>query len=104
MQKKIAEKFRWFAAVWTDAEDAATQAYRRHVRGLFIGWGLTAAAMTLIELFPNEARMSMYDMLRTADLPWQQHWLAAIEVAAPLLMAWHLAGLHRWGRRRVAER
>lgn len=104
MLKHISDKLRWFATVWTDSQDAGVQSYRRHVRGLFIGWGMTAAAMALLELFPNEAKLSMYDMLRTPDLPWQQHWLAAIEVAAPLLMAWHLSGLHRWGRRQPVQR
>jgi hypothetical protein len=104
MLKHISEKLRWFATVWTDSKDAGTQAYRRHVRGLFIGWALTAVAVALIELFPNEAKLSMYDMLRTPELPWQQHWLAAMELAGPLVMAWHLAGLHRWGRRGLAQR
>jgi hypothetical protein len=45
----------------------------------------------------------MYGMLMTEDLGWQQRFLAAIEVAAPLLMAWHLIGLQRWGQRRLNE-
>jgi hypothetical protein len=41
----------------------------------------------------------MYGMLLTEDLGWQQRFLAAIEIAAPLLMGWHLVGLQRWGKR-----
>jgi len=89
----------WFRSVWTDSADPSNQTWRRHVRGLIIGWALTAAAMSLVQLFPNDANLSMYGMLMTEGLPWQQTFLAAIEVAAPLLMAWHLVGLQRWGQR-----
>ena len=103
MQKKLVEKLQWFQSLWSESDDPRTRDYRRHVRGIFIGWGLTALAMGLMELFPNEAKLSMYDMLRTPALPWQQHWLAAIELAAPLLMGWHANGLRRWGNRRLAQ-
>ena len=103
MRNKIDEKIHWFANLWRRSEDAAVQSYRVHVRGLIIGWALTAAAMLLLERFPNEAGLSMYDMLRTPGLPWQQHLLAAIELAAPLVMFRHLFGLHRWGMRRAAR-
>ena len=102
MLASLKKSYRWFQLVWTDATDESTQARRRHVRGLIIGWALTAIAMALVELFPNEAKLSMYGMLLTADLPWEQRFLAAIEVAAPLLMAWHLVGLQRWGQRQRA--
>lgn len=104
MIKQISEKIRWFLSVWTEAQDDSTRAYRSHVRGLFVGWALTALAMGLIELFPNEGKLTMYDVLRTEGLPWQQHWLAAIEIAAPLLMAWHGNGLRVWGKKRLIER
>ena len=103
MRNKIDEKIHWFANLWRHSDDAAVQSYRVHVRGLIIGWALTAAAMLLLERFPNEAGLSMYDMLRTPGLPWQQHLLAAIELAAPLVMFRHLFGLHRWGMRRAAR-
>jgi hypothetical protein len=45
----------------------------------------------------------MYGMLMADGLPWQQTLLAAIEVAAPLLMGWHLFRLQRWGQRRLNE-
>jgi len=103
MQFPFAKTFRWLRLVWTDATDESSQTWRRHVRGLMIGWALTAAAMSLVQLYPNEANLSMYGMLMTEALPWQQQLLAAIEVAAPLLMAWHLLGLQRWGQRRLNE-
>ena len=102
MLNKLNEKLRWFAALWSPSEDPALTKYRRHVRGLFIGWAIAAAAMALLELFPNEAKLSMYDMMRTPGLPWQQQWLAALELAGPLLMAWHLNGLRNWGKQRLA--
>ena len=97
------KSLRWFQLVWSDASDPSTRAWRLHVRGLMIGWALTALAMALVESFPNEAKLSMYGMLLTEDLAWEQRFLAAIEVAAPLLMAWHLIGLQRWGQRRLNE-
>lgn len=103
MRNKIDDTLRWFANLWRRSEDPAIHAYRVHVRGLVIGWALTAAAMVLLERFPNEAKLSMYDVLRTPGLPWQQHWLAAIELAAPLVMFRHLFGLQRWGARRAAR-
>ena len=103
MKSPFAHTFRWLRLVWTDASDSSSQTWRRHVRGLMIGWALTAVAMSLVQLYPNEAQLSMYGMLMTEDLGWQQRFLAAIEVAAPLLMAWHLIGLQRWGQRRLNE-
>ena len=93
----------WFADLWRHSDDAAVRDYRLHVRGLVIGWALTALAMLLVERYPNEAHLSMYDMLRSPGLPWQQQWLAAIELAAPLVMFRHLFGLQRWGARRAAR-
>ena len=103
MQAPFAKTFRWFRLVWTDANSDSEQTWRRHVRGLMIGWALTALAMSLVQLYPNEASLSMYGMLLTEDLAWELRFLAAIEVAAPLLMAWHLIGLQRWGQRRLNE-
>jgi hypothetical protein len=103
MRNQFDEKIQWFANLWRHSEDPSVQAYRVHVRGLVVGWAVTAAAMLLVERFPNEARLTMYDMLRTPGLPWQQHGLAALELAAPLVMFWHLFGLHRWGMRRAAR-
>lgn len=93
----------WFRSVWTDDDNASNQTWRRHVRGLMIGWALTATAMALIGMYPNHSGLSMYGLLLTQGLPWQQLMLAAIEVAAPLMMAWHLIGLRRWGQRRLNE-
>lgn len=90
--------------VWSQAQDDSTRAYRSHVRGLMIGWAVTAVAMALIESFPNEGKLSMYGVLMAQGLPWQQQWLAAIELAGPLLMAWHLNGLRLWGKKRFAQR
>jgi hypothetical protein len=104
VKEKIFGMIRWFCMIWAEAQDEPTRAYRRHVRGLIVGWTLTAVATALIELFPNDGRMSMYDVLRTQGLPWQQHWLAAIQLAGPLLMAWHLNGLRLWGRARFIQR
>lgn len=104
MQEKLVEKFRWFVALWSEAEDDSTRTYRRHVRGLFVGWAIAAAAMALLEAFPNEAQLSMYSMLVAEGLPWQQQWLAALEMAGPLLMVWHLNGLRLWGKQGVAQR
>ena len=90
--------------VWSQAQDEVTRAYRSHVRGLMVGWVVTAVAMALIESFPNEGKLSMYGVLMAQGLPWQQQWLAAIELAGPLLMAWHLNGLRLWGKKRLAQR
>ena len=100
---KFDQKIQWFANLWRHSEDPTIQAYRVHVRGLVVGWALTAVAMLLVDRFPNEAKLTMYDMLRTPELGWQQHLLAAIELAAPLVMFRHLFGLHRWGMRRAAR-
>ena len=99
MLASFKKSLRWFQLVWSASTDESTRAWRTHVRGLMIGWALTAVAMALVETFPNDAKLSMYGMLLTDDLPWQQRFLAAIEVAAPLVMAWHLVGLQRWGQR-----
>jgi hypothetical protein len=99
MHSQPAKLFQWVRLVWTDAKDESSQTWRIHVRGLMIGWALTATAMALMQLYSNDANLSMYGMLMTQDLPWQQTLLAAVEVAAPLLMAWHLIGLQRWGQR-----
>lgn len=103
MLRALTEMLRWFRNVWTDDANESIRTYRRHVRGLFIGWALTAIAMALIDRFPNQGNLSMYAILGAHGLPWQQHWLAAIEVAAPLLMVWHLAGLQRWGKQSTAR-
>lgn len=99
MHTPIVKTVRWLRLVWTDATDPSSQTWRRHVRGLIVGWALTAVAMSLVQLYPNEANLSMYGMLMADDLPWLQTLLAAIEVAAPAVMAWHLLGLQRWGQR-----
>jgi len=103
MYTPIKKTVRWLQLVWSDSNDESTQTWRRHVRGLIIGWALTATAMSLVQLYPNDADLSMYGMLLTQGLPWQQHLLAAVEIAAPLLMGWHLFGLQRWGQRRLNE-
>ena len=104
MPSNIKQAATWFRSVWSDSSDESQQTWRRHVRGLIIGWALTAAAMSLVQLYPNPAQLSMYGMLLTEGLPWQQQFLAAIELAAPLLMGWHLIGLQRWGQRRLTNR
>ena len=103
MPRTLEQFIRWFRSVWTDSDNAHARVWRTHVRGLMIGWALTAGAMLLIGLYPNENELSMYGMLLSQELPWQQQLLAAIEIAAPLLMAWHLVGLQRWGQRRLNE-
>jgi hypothetical protein len=103
MYTAIKKTVRWLQIVWSDARDESMQTWRRHVRGLIIGWALTAGAMALLQLYPNEANLSMYGMLLTQGLPWQQQFLAAMEIAAPLLMGWHLFRLQRWGQRRLNE-
>jgi hypothetical protein len=99
MHTPIVKTFRWLRLVWTDASDESSQTWRRHVRGLMVGWVATAIAMALVQSYPNASDLSMYGMLLTEDLAWQQRFLAAIEIAAPLLMGWHLVGLQRWGQR-----
>ncbi|MEO7251127.1 MAG: hypothetical protein ABIW30_00790 [Arenimonas sp.] len=101
MYTAILKTVRWLQFVWTDATDPSTQTWRRHVRGLIIGWALTAAAMSLVQFYPNDSSLTMYGMLLTQGLPWQQTLLAAVEIAAPLLMGWHLFCLQRWGQRRL---
>ena len=103
MPRSLEQFVRWFKAVWTDDANTHARVWRRHVRGLMICWALTASAMVLLGLYPNEADLSMYGMLLSQELPWQQQLLAAVEIAAPLLMAWHLIGLQRWGQRRLNE-
>ena len=102
MQSTLTQKFRWVLALWKESDDPSVSAYRRHVRGLFIGWGITAGAMLALEAFPNEAKLTMYQMLANAELPWQQQWLSAVELSGPMVMAWHLNGLRLWGRKSVA--
>ena len=87
---------RWLRVLWTDSPDPSIQTWRRHVRGILSGWGVTASAMALIGLYPDELHLGMYQMLLDSSLPWQQQALAALEVAGPLVMAWHLALLQRW--------
>lgn len=99
MHTPLLKTFRWLRLVWTDASDASSQTWRRHVRGLMVGWVATAIAMALVQTYPNASDLSMYGMLLTEDLAWQQRFLASVEIAAPLLMAWHLIGLQRWGQR-----
>ena len=101
MPRSLEQFILWFRSVWTDDANGHVSVWRRHVRGLMIGWALTAAAMSLVQLYPNEAELSMYGLLLTQGLPWQQQFLAAVEIAAPLLMGWHLFGLQRWGQRRL---
>ena len=59
MHSQLVKTFRWLRLVWTDAKDDSSQTWRRHVRGLMIGWALTALAMSLVQLYPNEANLSM---------------------------------------------
>jgi hypothetical protein len=72
MPSNFKQAANWFRAVWTDSADQSRMTWRRHVRGLIIGWALTAAAMSLVQLYPNPAQLSMYGMLLTEGLPWQQ--------------------------------
>jgi hypothetical protein len=104
MLSQLMQAARWFRSVWTDSANESNQTWRRHVRGLIIGWALTASAMSLAQLYPNPSELSMYGLLLTQGLPWQQQFLAAIEIAAPLLMGWHLFGLQRWGQRQPSAR
>lgn len=94
----------WLRVLWTDSDDASVQTWRRHVRGILAGWAVTAAAMALLGLYPDDLDLGMYQMLLDSSLPWQQQVLAALEVAGPLVMAWHLALLQVSGTRRVRGR
>ena len=93
---------RWLRVLWTDSDDASVRTWRRHVRGILTGWGVTASAMALIGLYPDNLHLGMYQVMLDSSLPWQQQALAALEVAGPLVMAWHLALLQRWSARRYA--
>jgi hypothetical protein len=94
----ILAALRWLSALWNDSPDADVRTYRRHVRGILTGWAVTATAMALIGMYPNELELSMYQLLLTQGLPWQQQGLAALEIAGPLVMLWHLAHLQRAAR------
>jgi len=96
MQTHFAAAMRWLRTLWTDSSDPSTQAHRRHVRGILTGWAITASAMALIGLYPDDLGLTMYQMLLTDGLPWQQQGLAALEIAGPLVMLWHLMGLKRY--------
>lgn len=96
MHRPLAVFLRWLRVLWTDSPDRTVQTWRRHVRGILAGWGATALAMALIGLYPDALQLNMYQVLLDSALPWQQHGLAALEVAGPLVMAWHLAKLQRW--------
>ena len=37
---------------------------------------------------PDDLSLTMYQMLMTDGLPWQQQGLAALEIAGPLVMMW----------------
>ena len=97
-KQTILAALRWLSALWTDSADPAVSLYRRHVRGILTAWAVTATAMALIGMYPNELGLSMYQLLLTEGLPWQQQGLAALEVAGPLVMLWHLAHLQRAAR------
>ncbi len=97
MNRLLAVTLRWLHVLWTDSSDPSVQAWRRHVRGILTGWGITAAAMALIGLYPDTLQLNMYQVMLDSALPWQQQGLAALEVAGPLVMAWNLALLQRWG-------
>jgi hypothetical protein len=96
MQHHFAAALRWLRALWQDSSDPSTQAYRCHVRGIVTAWAVTASAMALIGLYPDDLGLTMYQMLLTDGLPWQQQALAALEIAGPLVMMWHLLGLKRY--------
>ena len=102
MHKLLAAALRWLHLLWTESADPAVVTYRRHVRGILVGWAVTATAMALIGLYPNELELSMYQLLLTEGLPWQQQGLAALEIAGPLVMLWHLASLQRWSAQQRA--
>jgi hypothetical protein len=96
MQDNFGAALRWLRAFWQDSSDPSTQAYRRHVRGIVTAWAVTASAMALIGLYPDDLGLTMYQVLLTDGLPWQQRVLAALEIAGPLVMLWHLLGLKRF--------
>ena len=96
MHSQFAAALHWLRSLWSDSSDPATQAYRRHVRGILVGWGITATAMALLGLYPDDLGMTMYQMLLTQGLPWQQQGLAALQIAGPLVMMWHLLSLKRF--------
>ena len=96
MHRLLSVTLRWLRALWTDSVDPSVQSWRRHVRGILTGWGITAAAMALIGLYPDTLQLNMYQVMLDSALSWQQQGLAALEVAGPLVMAWHLAMLQRW--------
>jgi hypothetical protein len=102
MHPTLAATLRWLRSLWTDSSDPTVQTYRRHVRGILPGWAVTATAMALIGLYPDE--LTMYQVMLTDGLPWQQQALAALEVAGPLVMLWHLASLQRWSVRQQGIR
>ena len=102
MQDNFAAALRWLRALWLDSSDPSTQSYRRHVRGILTAWAVTASAMALIGLYPDDLGLTMYQMLLTDGLPWQQQGLAALEIAGPLVMLWHLLGLKRFSTRQQA--
>jgi hypothetical protein len=95
MHPTLATALRWLRSLWSESSDPTVQAYRRHVRGILTGWAVTASAMALIGLYPDD--LTMYQVMLTQGLPWQQQALAALEVAGPLVMLWHLASLQRTG-------
>jgi hypothetical protein len=96
MHLNFATALRWLRSLWSDSSDPSIQAYRRHVRGILTGWAVTASAMALIGLYPDPSDLTMYQVLLTDGLPWQQQGLAALEIAGPLVMMWHLLGLKRF--------
>lgn len=102
MHQILLSAIRWLRVLWTDSEDPSVQTWRRHVRGILAGWAATAGAMSLLGLYPDDLNLNMYQVLLDASLPWQQQALAALEVAGPLVMAWHLLQLQRWSARRFA--
>ena len=99
MYRLILAAARWLRVLWTDSPDPSVQTWRRHVRGILSGWAVTASAMALIGLYPDDLHLGMYQVLLDSSLPWQQQALAALEVAGPLVMAWHLLRLQRWSAR-----
>ena len=69
MLKTLDAALRWLSALWSDSPDPAVRTYRRHVRGILTGWAVTATAMALIGMYPNELELSMYQLLLTQGLP-----------------------------------
>ena len=93
MQQRLSA-LSWLRSLWNDSPDPSVQAYRRHVRGILTGWAVTATAMALVGLYPDD--LTMYQVMLTDGLPWQEQVLASLEVAGPLVMMWHLLGLKRF--------